>query len=462
MSKLEKTFSSKDIFALAFGTMVGWSWIMLSGIWANNAGMLGAMAAFAIGAVMCIFVGLAYAELTPALPFTGGSVVYAFKSMGYWPSVIAGLAACFSYIGIIALEGPAFATAIDYIVEIPRIGYLWTICDFDVYVSWALVGVAGAVVLTAVNIKGASMTAVFQKTANFGKIGVGVLFVFGGLLHGNTDYTAPLFTDSQGFIATLVMVPAMFVGFDVIPQSAGEMNISPKKIPRLLIVSILASAAWYILMIFATCISAPLDVRLAGEIPVADAMAYAFGAHFWGKVCIIGALCGIITAWNGFIFACARCLYAMSNARMLPAFIGKLHPKYNTPYIAVIISGVISVASCFLGKEAISWFVNASSFGVIILYIMDVLSLIFLRKRYPDLLRPYRIKRFIPVAAAAIIAVVAFGALYMPFGPSALSAIEWTSAIVWFAAGMILSIWCRFHYRNITMEERENALISSN
>ena len=152
---------------------------------------------------------------------TGGSMVYSFKAMGYWPSVIAGLAACFSYIGIIALEGPAFATAIDYIIKIPRIGYLWTVCGFDVYISWALIGTAGAVVLTWVNIRGASMTAVFQKTANFGKIGVGVLFVFGGLMHGNTEYVTPLFTDGKGFIATLVMVPAMFVGFDVIPQSAG-------------------------------------------------------------------------------------------------------------------------------------------------------------------------------------------------------------------------------------------------
>ena len=47
MARLDKTFTSKDIFALAFGTMVGWSWIMLSGIWANNAGMLGAVIAFA-------------------------------------------------------------------------------------------------------------------------------------------------------------------------------------------------------------------------------------------------------------------------------------------------------------------------------------------------------------------------------------------------------------------------------
>ena len=91
---------------------------------------------------------------------------------------------------------------------------------------------------------------------------------------------------------------------------------------------------------------------------------------------------------------------------------------------------------------------------------MDVLALIFLRRKYPEIKRPYMIKRFTPVALAAIIAVVAFGALYMPFGPSALSAIEWSFAVVWFAAGFILALWCRFRYKDVTMEERENALIN--
>ncbi|MEG1930852.1 MAG: amino acid permease, partial [Anaerovorax sp.] len=72
---LQKSFSTKDVLAMAFGTMIGWGWIMLSGQWAADAGMVGAIVAYVVGAMLCVFVGLTYAELTPAIPCTGGGVV---------------------------------------------------------------------------------------------------------------------------------------------------------------------------------------------------------------------------------------------------------------------------------------------------------------------------------------------------------------------------------------------------
>lgn len=457
--KLEKAFSTKDVLALAFGTMIGWGWIMLSGQWAVNAGMLGAILAYVIGAIMCIFVGLAYAELTPSLPVTGGSAVYSFKALGYWGSVLAGLAASFSYLGVAAWEGPALATAVDYIVEIPKKGYLWTIAGYDVYITWALVAIVAAVILTWANIKGASFAAVFQKTATLGIIVIGILFVCGAVVGGEPEYTKPLFTDVGGFMATMLMVPAMFVGFDVIPQSAGEMNVPLNKIPKILVISIIAAGLWYMLMIFATCMSAPVDIRVNGEIPVADAMAYAFGNQFWGKVCIVGALCGIITSWNGFIYAAARCLFAMSNAKILPVGLSKLHPKYGTPYRTVLLCGILSLAACFLGKGALSWFVNASSFGVCIMYFMDVLAFILLRRKFPELKRPYKIKHMIPVAILAMCTVAFFIYLYLPFGPSALVGVEWLFVLGWFIAGGLLALWAKLHYKDTTDEEREAILI---
>lgn len=168
---------------------------------------------------------------------------------------------------------------------------------------------------------------------------------------------------------------------------------------------------------------------------MADSLAYAFGSEIWGKVCIIGALCGIITSWNGFLFAAARCLYAMSNARMLPACLGKLHPKYNTPYLAILLCGGISMVSCFLGKGALEWFVNASSFGVVIMYLMVVLSFVLLRKRHPEIKRPYQVKNFKLVSLMAMFTVAFSCYLYLPMGPSSLKAVEWAFVLGWFAGG---------------------------
>ncbi len=459
---MQKAFKTKDVLALAFGTMIGWGWIMLSGSWASTAGMLGAIIAYVIGALLCVFVGLAYAELTPAIPCTGGSVVFSYKSMGYWPAVIAGLATSFAYLGVAAWEGPAFATAVDYVIPIPKIGFLWTIQEYDVYASWALAAIAASVIITVINIKGAKEAAVFQTVATLGIIVVGVLFLGGSVAFGSAEYAKPLFTDIKGFSSVLLMVPAMFVGFDVIPQSAGEMDVPLKKIPGLLILSICAAAAWYMLMIFATCMSAPADVRLNGSIPVADAMAYAFKSPLWGKVCIIGALCGIVTSWNGFLFGAARVLYSLANAKMLPAFLADIHPKYHTPYKAVIVCGILSTFSCLLGKGALTWFVNASSFGVVIMYMMVALSFIFLRKRYPHLKRPYKIKRAGFVGAMAVGVAIFFAYLYLPMGPSPLVPIEWCFVLGWFLLGLLLAVYAKKRYCSTTDIEREQSLFGDN
>jgi amino acid transporter len=454
---LQRAFKTKDVLALAFGTMIGWGWIMLSGKWAADAGMLGAMGAYAIGAVLCVFVGMAYAELTPAIPCTGGGVVFSYKAMGYWPSVIAGLATSFAYLGVAAWEGPAFATAVDYVVPIPKFGLLWTISGFDVYATWALVGMVAAVIITYVNYRGAKASAIFQTIATTGLILVGIIFFTGGAFMGDLDYAQPLFTNVAGFAAVLLMVPAMFVGFDVIPQSAGEMNVPLKKIPSLLILSIIAAAAWYILMILATCISAPTSIRVGGIIPVADAMAFNFGNPIWGKICIVGALCGILTSWNGFLYGGARVIYSLANAKMLPAKLGKVHPVHGTPSNAILLCGIISTFSCLLGKGALVWFVNASSFGVVIMYTMVVLSFIFLRKNQPELARPYRVKHAGFIGTMGILVSAFFAYLYLPFGPAPLVAIEWTFVLVWFVIGGLLAAWSKSHYK-ITEEERQLAL----
>lgn len=440
---------------MAFGTMIGWGWIMLSGQWAASAGMIGAILAYVIGAVLCIFVGMTYAELTPAIPCTGGSVVFSYKAMGYWPAVIAGLATGFAYLGVAAWEGPAFATAVDYIVPIPQIGYLWTIKGYDVFASWAAVAIVASAIITMVNYRGAKQAAVFQTIATVGLIAVGIIFLFGGVTKGDFANTQPLLTDMKGFAGVLLMVPAMFVGFDVIPQSAGEMNVPLKKIPFLLILSICAAAMWYMLMIFATCMSAPTSIRVGGVIPVADAMAHAFGSPLWGKVCIVGAVCGILTSWNGFLYGGARVIYSLANAKMLPAFLGKIHPKHNTPSNAVLLCGILSTFSCLLGKEALTWFVNASSFGVVIMYTMVVLSFLFLRKNAPDLNRPYKIKNARVVGTLAMGVAVFFAWLYTPLGPQPLVAVEWILVLAWFAAGLTLALYARRKYSCVTEQERE-------
>lgn len=453
---LEKVYSKGDVLSLAFGAMIGWGWVMLAGYWVTEAGWLGAIAAFVIGAIMCVFVGMCYAELTPALPCAGGGMVFAYRGMGYLASWITIWATCFAYIGVAAWEGIAISTAIDYVIPIPKLGYLWTIAGYEVYFSWCAVGMVIGLILIGVNYMGGKSAALFQTIATLGLTGVGVVFMVGGTTMGSTEFMGEVFTSGKGLIAVLLMAPAMYVGFDVIPQSAEEMSIPMKQVAKILIMSILMAAGWYILMCLGIARACPPEVRINGAVPVADAAAYLFGSAMWGKVLIVGALCGILTSWNGFIVGGARVLFAMGRAKMLPPIFGKVHPKTQAPYAAITLIGAICLMSPLLGKNALVWFVNASSFGVVVTYLMVCLSFLKLRKTEPDLERPFKVSNGKAVGLISVVISVLFIALYLPGSPGALVwPYEWGMIAGWMVLGIILAFMTKRAYPNVSARERE-------
>ena len=81
-SEFEKVFSAWDILVLAFGAMIGWGWVVSTGDWIERGGVIGAMLGFILGGVMIFFIGLTYAELTPAMPECGGEHVFSFRALG--------------------------------------------------------------------------------------------------------------------------------------------------------------------------------------------------------------------------------------------------------------------------------------------------------------------------------------------------------------------------------------------
>jgi amino acid transporter len=462
---LSKVLSRRDILALAFGTMVGWGWVMLTAGWVASAGVLGAIIAFIFGAILCMFVGATYAELTPALPLAGGELVFSYRGLGYFWSWFTAWAICLAYIGVAAWEGIAISTAINYVAPFPQAIELWTLNGSTVYLTWSLVGIIGAAILMMINIVGIKQSAVFQTVGTAGLILSGIIFITGGAVMGSPSNMEPLFTGIAegvgpwaGILAVAMMAPGMYVGFDVIPQSAEEMNIPPKQIANVVFLSIMMGAAWYIIMIVAASLSAPEEVRnsFAGSVPVAEIAAYAFGSPVWGKIMIIGALCGIVTSWNGFFIGASRVIFSMGRAKMIPAVFGKVHPKYGTPTASIILVGIICMITPLMGRNALVWFVDTASFGTVVAYLMVAISFIYVRKNEPNLNRPYSNKKPMFIGAAAIASALFFIFLYLPFGPSGLVwPYEWAFILFWIILGVILAAAGKASVGPVSPAERE-------
>ena len=226
-NKLSKVLGRTDIIAIGFGTMVGWSWIMMTTSWVNEAGILGAVIAFLIGGAIILAIGLVYGELTAALPLAGGEFAFIYRAMGRNSAWLVGWIMTLAYMGVAAWEGIALATAIDYILPIPKFGPLMEIAGYQVYLSWALVGVAGALIITLLNLIGVKSALLFQVMATAALIIIAIVIFLGGVTFGDIDNMGRPFESGRGFFYVLLMVPAMLIGFDIIPQSAEEMNIGP-------------------------------------------------------------------------------------------------------------------------------------------------------------------------------------------------------------------------------------------
>lgn len=227
--QMAKTMSQSDVLFLSIGAMLGWGWVVLSGDWILTAGFLGSVIAFIIGGVLVIFIGLTYAELSSAIPETGGGLVFVQRAFGMKAAFVSAWGVLFGYVSVITFEAVALPTVIDYVIPTQHAGFLWNIGGWDVYFTWVLIGSGGALFLTALNYIGAKPAAIFQSVFTVAIILTGFLLLGGATFNGDFANLEPMFQGGVGgLMAVLVMIPFLFVGFDVIPQVAAEIN-APKK-----------------------------------------------------------------------------------------------------------------------------------------------------------------------------------------------------------------------------------------
>ena len=439
-----RVLGRRDALALAFGAMIGWSWVVLSATWIQSAGTLGAIIAFLFGGSIMIVIGLTYAELASALPFAGGEHVYSERALGSGASFICTWSIILGYVSVVTFEAVALPTVLDSLIPGLDKFYLWTVAGWDVYLTWVLVGVAGAVLMTLVNIRGVRMAAVVQSTVVGVILLVGALFVLGSLTGGDTENFRPLFQDGiSGITLVLVMVPFMFVGFDTIPQAAEEIDLPFRDIGSVLMLSVFMAIAWYSLIVVGVGLMLNVDQFGDSDVIAAEANSLIYGE--FGRLAMLGAgLAGIITSWNAFIVGGSRAIYALARADLLPSIFGELHSRYRTPKNAILLIGAVSVLGPLFGRPVLIWLVDAGGFGIVIAYGMVAWSFLVLRRKEPDLPRPYRVKFGRTVGVLALILSVGLGFLYLPGSPSALIwPQEWAILIGWSVLGAILFLLSR-------------------
>lgn len=455
-----KKLNTGDVIVVAFGAMIGWGWVVSSGGWIQRSGVIGTILAFLLGGIMIYFVGLVYAELTTALPENGGAKVFSQHAFGTIGSFICTWSIILSYIGVVCFEACSFPTIIQYIFPGFLKGYLYTIAGFDIYATWLVVAIISCVLITYINIKGVKTAAILQKILTIIIAAVGMVLIIASIINGDSsNLDGQLFMGSGidkilGNVLSIAMVAPFFLfGFDVIPQAAEEINIPLKKLGKLIVLSIALAVAFYGMVVFAVGYGMnqiELAMSLHGSgLVTADAMAKLFHSEIMAKTLILGGMCGIVTSWNSFLIGGSRALESMASSYMIPHVFCKKHKKYQTPYLSLILIGILSIISLFFGRQMLTWISNCASFACCLTYCIVSLSFLRLRKKEPKLARPYKVKNYYLVG---IMATVLSGFLCMMYLiPGTVCSMidqELIITVLWTIIGIFFAVGCKVKYRD--------------
>jgi len=441
---LAKVMSFWDFFFLAFGIYAGVAWVTTLGGWLQY-GPLAAMIGFCVCGILILPIGFAYAELTPALPLSGGEVVFAYKAFGRKTASFTGWFIALAYIIVCPYEAISVSIVLNYMFPGLNIIPLWTIVGYTVYLPTVIIGCIFSIFFTMLNYKGVKQAKIFQTLTSACVIIMVTGFFVAALSTGSSQNLQPLFSPKEGklvsIFAVLGMAPFFLAGFESIPQAAEEAKegLNPRMISKAIILAITVGIVFYCITTLSVALVAPWQSTVDKALPTA----YAFEQVLGPKCRIIvlsAALLGLLSTWNGCFMTGSRILFAMGRGRLLPKFFGEVHPKYKTPQKAVLFTGLISMIGPFIGKSGLIPAVHVGALAFIVAWLVVSISVVKLRKTHPKMKRPYVMPGGITMGwIAVIVCIFLMGLILIPGAPAALVwPVEWVTLLIWIIIGAIL------------------------
>jgi ethanolamine permease len=442
-----------SLWALGVGAVIsghysGWNLGLLAGGWGGFALAAVLIAIMYLGLVFCI------AEMGAALPHTGGAYSFARASMGPWGGFITGLCENVEYVLTPAVVVSFLATYLAAVFETPpRFLPLYWIGAYSVFVGLNVYGVELSFKVTvAITLAALACLAVFWisalPVAEFGRHALNIAAGPDGKpveLPGGNGPLLPF--GLKGALAALPFAVWLFLAIEQLPLAAEESLDPRRDLPRGIIAGLLTLfvSAGLILWLNPSVAPGAFALGSSGE-PLLDGLRATFGTGL-AKLLALVACVGLIASFHTILFAKGRQIYSLSRAGYFPRFLSITHPRHKTPHVALIAGSAVALAlmlALWFGRGAEQgaatiqgMLLNMAVAGAMLSYLLQAVSFIVLRRRLPNLERPYRSPLGITgavVAMALAVLTLVFQLLDPVFVSGVLGVGAWFAlGIAWFA-----------------------------
>lgn len=358
-------------------TLAGTGIILGAGIYAligKASGLAGnsLWLSFAISALIAIFTGLSYAELSSM--YTKASAEYEYTAHAF------GKRLAFIIGWLIVLSGVIGAST----VALGFGGYFKALFNIPIITSAFVLIIALSVLL----FRGIKESAWFAIIATLIETAGLLIIIFIGVPYiGKVDYfEMPM--GMAGVFQASALVFFAYTGFESIVKLSEETKSPSETIPKGLIYAILISVFLYILVAISAVSVVGWEKLSVSDAPLADIAFSAFGSNAFVLLTII-ALFSTANTVLLMMLGSSRIMYGMADSRHLPNILSMVHFSRRTPWTAIIMTSVLSVLFIFAGD--ITFVANVSNFTLFVTFFVINASMIVLRYKEPEVKRPFRV-----------------------------------------------------------------------
>ncbi len=465
---LRRSLSRMNLVSLGIGAIIGAGIFVLTGQAAAQYAGPAIAISFVISGLGCLFAGLCYAEFAAMIPISGSAYTYSYATLGEFFAWIIGWDLILEYLFVaptvaVGWSGHFVAFLKEFNIVLP---VHLTQAPFD-YVNGHLVSTGHLMNLPAVGIIavltwllviGIKESATFNNYMVVTKVSVLLAIIGFGIwyLLGHHDLAVKNWTPFipantgtygqfgwSGIFKGAAVIFFAYIGFDAVSTAAQEAKNPQKDMPMGIVGSLLICTVLFItISVILTGMSKYTELNNAA--PVVNALQAAGAPLALRFVVEIAAIAGLSSVILVMLLGQPRIFFSMANDGLLPAVFAQVHPRFKTPYVTTIITGVLS--AILGGLMPLSILGEMVSIGTLFAFVIVCISIVVLRKTRPDAPRPFRtpLVPLVPILGAGI----CFLQMY------ALPADTWWRLVIWMAVGIAIYFGYSRHHSKLNKSGR--------
>jgi basic amino acid/polyamine antiporter, APA family len=443
--KLHRALGAVNLTALGIGAIIGTGIFVLTGtVAAQNAGPA-VVLSFVLAGVASVFAALCYSEFASLVPMSGSAYAYGYATLGEFFAWIIGWDLILEYaVGAVtvAIGWSGYMTSFlqQINIHIPAqlsaaTGSVVKLADGSAVTAWFnLPAVLIVFIVTVLLVIGIKESARFNNAIVLVKLAVILLFIGGAIMAIKAANWTPFIPENTGprhfgwagIFAGAQTVFFAYIGFDAVSTAAQEARNPQRDMPIGIIGSLIICTILYILV---SAIATGVVPYRELDVPDPIALVADRAGMGWMSVLIkLGAIAGLSSVILVMLYGQSRVFWAMANDGLLPQFVNQVHPRFRTPWITSIVTGIAVAffAAVFTVREA----GELCSIGTLLAFVIVSVGIVVLRVREPHLPRAFK--------TPAVWLVGPMGALTAAILMVFASHKTWLRLVIWLLIGLII------------------------